>query len=129
MYRNVGFFKYWTFSNLPLFVLAAPVLATVLYSSFVALTARLGPYSAGDINLARLAIVQGILAIMALTTIHVQIINRIASAYPVWYWYLATLALEDSKSSGRRMFVVVVQGMAMYALIQAVLFGSFLPPA
>jgi GPI mannosyltransferase 2 len=123
--------KYWTVSNLPLFVIAAPVLATMLYSSFVVLTGRPNNHvlSSTHSTLARLAIAQGILALMALTTLHVQIINRIASGYPVWYWFLSAAALEHSKPSGSRMFAVAVQGMAMYALIQAVLFGSFLPPA
>ncbi|OKL59827.1 GPI mannosyltransferase 2 [Talaromyces atroroseus] len=137
-YWNVGFLKYWTVSNLPLFILAAPMLVIMLYSSFVTPTGRIGPYPPSRVidhvhvtqsALARLAIAQGILAFMALTTFHVQIINRIASGYPLWYWCLSSLALEHSKSSGSRTFAVAVQGMAMYALIQAVLFGSFLPPA
>lgn len=70
----------------------------------------------------RLAIPQGILAVMALTNLHVQIINRICSGYPVWYWFLAALG-------GTRAFGVSVKAMTLYAGIQAVLFGSFLPPA
>jgi phosphatidylinositol glycan class V len=61
---------------------------------------------------------------MAATSYHVQIINRISSGYPVWYWYLASFAWSD-----RRMFAVVLRGAVIYGLVQAVLFGSFLPPA
>lgn len=77
----------------------------------------------------RLAIAQGILATMTLTSLHIQIINRIASGYPVWYWYLATSAWASSKPLSSWVFATAIQGMAMYALIQAVLYGSFLPPA
>jgi phosphatidylinositol glycan class V len=77
----------------------------------------------------RLAIAQGFLTVMTLTSLHVQIINRIASGYPVWYWYLATSAWGSSKALGNRIFATAIQAMAMYALIQAVLYGSFLPPA
>lgn len=126
-------------SNLPLFILAAPVLTAMLYSSFRALTGRLGPYHIDHVSVSqmntsqtvalRLAIAQGILSVTTLTSLHIQIINRIASGYPVWYWYLAASAWGASKPFGSLNFATAVQGMVMYALIQAVLYGSFLPPA
>jgi phosphatidylinositol glycan class V len=81
--------------------------------------------------LVRLAVPQGLLAVMALTSYHVQIINRISSAYPLWYWYLVTSAVDLSSSSPKqsRTLVAAVYSMVAYALIQGVLFGSFLPPA
>ena len=90
-----------------------------------------------DINkavLMRLAVPQGILAVMALTSYHVQIVNRICSGYPVWYWYLASLVTDDSvqpkdKSRRSQAFTIVVHVSVAYGLIQGVLFGSFLPPA
>lgn len=145
--RNVGFLKYWTVSNLPLFCLAAPMLALLCQSALSALQKPLAEQiylsfapeassqktSLRQSCLTRLAIPQGLLAITALTSYHVQIINRISSGYPVWYWYLASLALDNTKFSqpttGGRLFSAATQGMAMYGLIQAVLFGSFLPPA
>lgn len=92
------------------------------------------PPTPTDSLLIRFAVPQGLLAVMALTNYHVQIINRISSGYPVWYWYLACLVLNCvgaslSPSKANHRFAVVVQGMVIYALIQAVLFGSFLPPA
>lgn len=81
--------------------------------------------------LTRLAIPQGILAVMAFTSYHVQIINRISSGYPLWYWFLVTSAVDIETSSLKksRALVVAVYGMVAYALVQGVLFGSFLPPA
>lgn len=79
----------------------------------------------------RLAVPQGLLAIMALTSYHVQIINRISSGYPLWYWWLVSTAmngLQDPLKS-RSLLSVATQAMVGYALIQGVLFGSFLPPA
>lgn len=75
----------------------------------------------------RLAVPQGLLALMALTSYHVQIINRISSGYPLWYWYLVSGAMDARKN--RRGLSVAAQVMVAYALIQGVLFGSFLPPA
>lgn len=134
MNRNNGFLTYWTVSNLPLFLLAAPILTTMFYSTLVAVRGQIGQSSSACWSLVpghtairqsivlRIAIPQGILAVMALTNLHVQIINRICSGYPVWYWFLAALG-------GTRAFSIGVQAMALYAGIQAVLFGSFLPPA
>jgi phosphatidylinositol glycan class V len=83
----------------------------------------------------RLAVPQGLLAIMALTSYHVQIINRISSGYPLWYWWLVSTAMDGlqgprkSPSQSRSLLSVATQAMVGYALIQGVLFGSFLPPA
>ena len=146
--RNVGFLRYWTVSNIPLFLLAAPLLILLVYSSMWALklpwmTAKDRPMtlvdqtvspSATDSLLIRLAVPQGLLAIMAFTSYHVQIINRISSGYPLWYWYLVCMVLSRVRNpSGAakptRWFAIGVQSMIIYGLIQAVLFGSFLPPA
>jgi phosphatidylinositol glycan class V len=88
------------------------------------------PVSPGSM-LFRLAVPQGLLAVMALTSYHVQIVNRISSGYPVWYWYLVSSAMDSFQDhrKGRRGLVNAAQTMVAYALIQGVLFGSFLPPA
>ncbi|KAL4908206.1 hypothetical protein BDW74DRAFT_98309 [Aspergillus multicolor] len=143
-YWGVGFLRYWTVSNLPLFLLASPMLLLLFLSCFWALGApvpllsvKVRPsLSSGPAAslITQLAIVQLILAAMALTSYHVQIINRISSGYPLWYWYIAWQALGGSdlslpmiKYSSQSM--VIVQAMVIYGLIQGVLFGSFLPPA
>ncbi|RJE25289.1 hypothetical protein PHISCL_02378 [Aspergillus sclerotialis] len=55
---------------------------------------------------------------MAFTSYHVQIINRISSGYPVWYWYIASQLLDHfakSQSSKPkkygRIVPIVVQSM------------------
>ncbi|KAJ5225568.1 hypothetical protein N7468_006793 [Penicillium chermesinum] len=140
-YWNVGFLRYWTISNVPLFLVAAPVLTLMVVSSLWALQTppSLGlepgkqspsPLTPGSM-LFRLAVPQGLLAVLAMTSYHVQIVNRICSGYPVFYWYLASNAMDSLKDyrKGHRNLTVTAQAMVGYALIQAVLFGSFLPPA
>ncbi|PYH45293.1 DUF409 domain protein [Aspergillus saccharolyticus JOP 1030-1] len=147
-YWNVGFLRYWSLSNLPLFVLAMPMLAILCRSSFWALDMAVPfiyPRALSGIDhasssattaslLLRLAAPQGILALLALTSYHVQIINRIASGYPLWYWYLVYLVSGNwgqipPSIQHSRTFKSAVQSMVAYALVQATLFGSFLPPA
>ena len=161
IFRGVGFLKYWTLSNSPLFLLASPMLFVLIYSAVWAwntsdqtadirkrgtesahnapTTKNLHAQSAADFEFAypdvirRLSISQFLLAILALTTYHVQIITRLSSAYPLWYWCLASIILDDrkirllgQKSSPAK---ITVQWMVCYALIQGGLFASFLPPA
>ena len=81
----------------------------------------------------RLAIPQIILATLALTIYHVQIITRLSSGYPVWYWWLASLILENRDTSlmGKKWSTacIISKWMVIYAIVQGGLFASFLPPA
>lgn len=152
-YWNVGFLSYWTPGNIPLFLLAAPTLVVL---SATALSATFQPdqmlasisgstrqsIPAADAAFFRhvalqLAIPQLILAVMALTSFHVQIINRISSGCALWYLVLA-IAVDDCSPSGFEgggsllrggRTAIVVKMMAAYAIVQGGLYASFLPPA
>ena len=159
----MGFLRYWTLSNIPLFALAAPMLALLIISSVWAMGLSAGSISATGrpgLNagsprqapvslhttrrlLRSLAVPQLVLAMLALTSYHVQVITRISSGYFIWYFWLATLLtdseLASMESQGpKRLKMVkiglvglarVIRYMVLYAAIQAVLFSSFLPPA
>ncbi|GIK03234.1 ER membrane glycoprotein subunit of the GPI transamidase complex-like protein [Aspergillus viridinutans] len=144
-YWNVGFLRYWVVPNIPLFLLALPMLALLLRSALWAwklpsITSKSSKSAANAAStkatwlLPRLAIIQALLAVLAFTSYHVQIINRLSSGYPLWYWHLAAELignLEDSRPTNKSTSIsaVAIQAMMIYGLIQAVLFGSFLPPA
>ena len=149
--------KYWTLSNLPLFLLAAPLLYIMTHSAIwawnwdstvssthpgkhqnrngAATTDGEGTPSATAASdvVKKLLVPQLVLTFLALTSYHVQIITRLSSGYPVWYWWLACLTLDDEKLClfGRtwRSARIVSGWMIGYELIQAGLFASFLPPA
>lgn len=74
-----------------------------------------------------LALSQTLVAMLAITHYHVQVITRLASGYAVWYWWIAG-CLVDNKGNGRIGWGVVVF-MVMYGGVQGALFASFLPPA
>lgn len=131
-FRDVGFLRYWTVNQLPLFILAAPMLTVLIFSGWELLVdpERLFKSTAKNpklqIVLRLLAANQALVAILALTTYHVQIITRLATGYPVWYlWVASSLCSDKRRGIGRGLVVFMV----MYAGIQGVLFASFLPPA
>jgi phosphatidylinositol glycan class V len=81
-----------------------------------------------------LAVPQFVLAVAAITSFHVQIVNRIASGYPTWYSMLATWLVEgvsasSSNASPSQRGQWIIRGMILYAIIQGMLFANFLPPA
>lgn len=168
-YWDVGFMKYWTLSNLPLFLLAAPMILLLLDTGYSALhhsrailLAVNGEETPSQRNSAdhqaqvrvfedvmeRLALPQMLIALLAFTSFHVQIINRISSGYPIWYLLLAIAMLHKSSSLAcghstaehyvpfRRLASLngktkewVVRAMIMYAIVQGGLYASFMPPA
>lgn len=69
---------------------------------------------------------QGLVAVLAITNYHVQVITRLSSGYPLWYLWVARLLMDARRRAWGRAIVVF---MAMYAGIQGGLFASFLPPA
>lgn len=91
------------------------------------------------------ALPQALLAVLALTNFHVQIINRISSGYPIWYIVIAMAITQTSNGSAtgdqsvlgkvmtrfERSAVQkgIFRAMVLYALVQGALYASFLPPA
>ncbi|KAL7276002.1 ER membrane glycoprotein subunit of the GPI transamidase complex-like protein [Rhizina undulata] len=153
-YWNVGLFRYWTVSNIPLFVLAAPMLVILIISGVWGVNERrflksekLGKNASNlglsDSGLCRkLALSQILLAAFALVSYHVQIITRLSSGYFIWYWWLGRQILDDSKEqspnykgnrvmedSSRDWKKWIVRWMVVYGIVQGVLFAGFLPPA
>lgn len=138
--RNTGFLHYWTLPNAPLFLLAAPMLFVmgkggkdIFFQASRVSGGRPDPGPDRSVDAARLALVvrsmaaaQVLLVGLALANYHVQIITRLSSGYPAWYWWVAA-CLRSSKT--RRLGSGLVVFVVMYASIQGVLFASFLPPA
>ncbi|KAF9776921.1 ER membrane glycoprotein subunit of the GPI transamidase complex-like protein [Fusarium sp. DS 682] len=133
-YWDVGFLRYWTPNQIPLFLLAAPMLMILIKSGTEIMrepSRGLRAMTSGTDEQCRLlvrtlAAVQTLLAVLAITNYHVQIISRISSAYPVWYWWVASCLMDKKR---QRLGYSVVVFITMYAMIQGGLFASFLPPA
>ncbi|KAK2731633.1 hypothetical protein FQN57_003266 [Myotisia sp. PD_48] len=131
-YWNVGFLKYWTISNIPLFCIAAPMLFVLIYSGlrllsvhFAGLKRQGGQQGNPGISCsrsyqARVAFPQIVLALLAITNYHVQIINRLSSGYPMWIWYIA-FGLAGSTGNTRAYMnwigpKVTLSGIVLYGM-------------
>ncbi|CAG9936678.1 unnamed protein product [Clonostachys rosea f. rosea IK726] len=130
-YWNVGFLRYWTPNQIPLFLLAAPVLYLLIASGLKLVRDPSLVVSPGEnpqfrVFVQVLAASQAFVAVLAITSYHVQIINRISSGYIPWYWWIAR-CLMDKQTQKFGWGVTVF--MVMYAGIQGILYASFLPPA
>jgi GPI mannosyltransferase 2 len=124
-FRNVGFLRYWTPGNIPLFLLAAPMLTILIKSAWWGI--RL---PRPDARIMVFAIPQLLLAVAAITNYHTQIILRLSSGNFVWYWWIATLLSAPLAAGGKKNWSPwVVRWMVIYSCIQTVLFAGFLPPA
>lgn len=149
-YWNVGFLRYWTLSNLPLFLLAAPMLLVLVLTAVAGLRSTVAEedttagtetrsVKAGreashqgvvyEACLKRFALPQLVLALLALFNFHVQIITRISSGYPLWYLIVALATAQGAEEKELMPARFIVRGMVLYAIIQGGLYASFLPPA
>ncbi|KAK3676003.1 ER membrane glycoprotein subunit of the GPI transamidase complex-like protein [Recurvomyces mirabilis] len=187
-YWDVGFLRYWKVSNLPLFALTFPIGWLMVETTFPSLfqvhhinrvlhgstkaDEKLQPYPPIPATraekvfqhcLPRFALPQLVIVALAATTFHCQILNRISSAYPVWYFIIAAeICLMDweggasprvekqvrrgggdERKATKGMFRLfgnydripfarpewIARGFVVYAVVQAGLYGAFLPPA
>lgn len=75
----------------------------------------------------KLAVPQLLLAVLAISSYHVQIITRLSSGCVVWYWWVADMVCQGNNNE--RLGRWIVGWMVVYAVVQGVLFVGFLPPA
>jgi GPI mannosyltransferase 2 len=131
--RNNGFLRYWTVSNVPLFLLASPMIFVLAKSGWdVMWTPKVylvdGQWSkSGGVHtvIQAAAFAQLLIAVLTFFNHHVQVITRLSSGYPIWYMWLACNVVRGDGKTGANLALFMV----MYASVQAVLFASFLPPA
>jgi phosphatidylinositol glycan class V len=115
-FRNCGTLRYWTLSNLPLFLLATPVISVMVASRIWGLqhqrveTHNLSKGNTGEKHsiqneadfpiLRNLAVSQLLLTLPTFTAAHLQIISRLSSAYPVW-WFESQSLVGGKSSLGK----------------------------
>lgn len=135
-YWNVGFLRYWSFSQIPNFIVAAPLF--FLIADFVMAYARhhlssssrnpiatdRTPISFYNISLLPHLIHSVILFCMLLVSAHTQIILRLAPSMPIIFWAAAHLIARRATLGQLWVTWCTVWGIA-----SIILWASFLPPA
>ncbi len=135
-YWNVGFLRYWSFSQLPNFIVAAPLF--FLIADFLIAYARYHLLSSSrnrnatdrasmpfyNISLFPHLVHSVILSCMLLLNAHTQIILRLAPSMPIVYWAVARL-IATRATLGRQW----VTWCTIWGIVSIILWTSFLPPA
>lgn len=136
-YWNVGFMRYWTMQQLPNFLIAAPVLLLLFFSSTTHIL-RVFPHQVSPRSTSESTIVSPMLTLsllphaihafiftcMLLFASHTQIILRLASSMPFTYWSAARLFFEHPKWAKAWVAWSIIWGA-----VSIVLWSTFLPPA
>ncbi|KAF8629165.1 hypothetical protein AX17_005750 [Amanita inopinata Kibby_2008] len=134
-YWNIGFFHYWTFSQLPNFIISMPILVLIVTYVLAFMRHHLVPSSLlaakdetltpfYDIALLPHVIHTVILSLMLLTNAHIQIVLRLAPSLPLVYWSAARLVLAIP--SWARCWVI---WSTIWGAMSIILWLVFLPPA
>ncbi|ODQ50326.1 mannosyltransferase [Saitoella complicata NRRL Y-17804] len=117
-YWAVGFLRYWTLNQVPMWILAGPMLALSTLS-----TVHYAKYATRNVELVPFVVLQAFLILVAVTTMHVQIWTRVSSSSVPTYWYAADIG------RGVNWGKVIVGFFVGYNWVQALLYSRFLPPA
>lgn len=119
-YWNNGFLKYWTVGNIPNFAFAFPTLS-VLFLSYRTFITEFPAKKVLPILQINGAFMVGIIFFW-----NTQIVTRIATFLPIFYWTLAALLLSPHHQQLAR---AVVGYMIGWIVLQTSMFAAFLPPA
>lgn len=125
-YWNVGFLRYWTLNNIPNFLFALLSIIPILFALF---------YSISGSTLHSFRSIKSHLVLSALYLyigcfhMHTQVLNRMSSALPLLYWSMAHATLYAKSRNLKAFGHCILFVWIVYTVIQAGLYGSFLPPA
>ena len=134
-YWNVGFLRYYTWGNIPNFILAIPMITLSIFciTSYVLHDPKRLFFLRNTINhekhslflnqdqLVPHILLLSFMLVYIVLGAHIQIITRVFSFMPIISWYLAELCLRGIKWP-----LYVFCG---YGLVNSVLFAAYYPPA
>ncbi|KAK2467794.1 hypothetical protein APHAL10511_000089 [Amanita phalloides] len=134
-YWNVGFLRYWSFSQVPNFVIASPLFLLIANFAIAYIRYHLAgpkPFTATchmskpfyQVSLFPYVVHSVVLSLMLLLSAHSQIILRLAPSVPIVYWAAAHLVAKWP-TIGRQW----VTWSAVWGIVSITLWSAFLPPA
>ncbi|WBW73287.1 pig-V, dolichyl-phosphate-mannose-glycolipid alpha-mannosyltransferase [Schizosaccharomyces osmophilus] len=123
-YWNIGFLNYWTSNNIPNFFLACITFIPLVFSLWYSITSI-----RKDVTIRYLFMLSLFYLYLGIFQMHTQVLNRLSSSFPLLYWSLAHAWSQSSSLHVRKFTEIILFSWVLYTLIQAGLYGSFLPPA
>lgn len=124
-YWGVGFLKYWQWQQWPNFLLALPT-GTVIISAFYWQAHKFRHCVNWRLLLLAPYVIQLLsLLVMCLFFAHVQIISRLVTSCPLFYWHYAGLLLSESPRSRWVELALLIH--CIFLFVGIVLFTNFLP--
>lgn len=144
--RNVGFFRYWTISQLPNWILSLPVLGLAalwmssVYSqdTCILLKKTFLPWKFGNTVLLNNLLVHAHFTLITLLILvcnsHVQVVLRFASpgGLPAVWWgasHLFTMNSKEMDSKKRLWGKLLLSYLVLWNLTSTLLYSGFYPPA
>lgn len=121
-YWNNGFLRYWKVGNIPNFAFGGPTIFLSAYG--ISYFRQIFPVD----RISPVLLVNGTFLVLLLLFWHVQIITRIATFLPIIYWVVAGMITQADRS-GQKHGRLWLAYFLVWNIVQACLFGSFLPPA
>jgi len=131
-FREVGFLRYWTSNNLGNFLLASPHLILSILATSKHIRTKHSFYTFLSNPLTPHVLALGAISTLLFTSMHVQIITRVLTAFPAIYWYVAEKVVEDLQGvwvERAKPWEGVVRVIVVFGCVGAVLYSAFLPPA
>ncbi|EEB05289.1 pig-V [Schizosaccharomyces japonicus yFS275] len=124
-YWDVGFLRYWTPNNIPNFGLALLTIIPLIIAIIVHVRYSL----LGSLFMVSQWLLAAMLLYVGIFQMHVQVLNRLSSGIPLLYWGIAYGLMQPKTTKLYKMCLVVQAAWIIYTVIQAGLYGSFMPPA
>jgi phosphatidylinositol glycan class V len=126
-YWNVGAFKYYTLSQIPNFIIAAPM----LFLSFYGIYNKIKQDPKGFLTMSSKSplipfyYLWMFLLVFSLIFVHIQVVNRIFSFLPPVFWTMSEIYLRSSQSMKK--IILTLIGVCFMPL--SFLIACFYPPA
>ena len=126
-YWNVGAFKYYTLSQIPNFIIAAPMLSLSFYGIYIKI--REDPRGFFTLSskspLIPFYYLWMFLLLFSLIFVHIQVVNRLFSFLPPVFWTLSEVYSKSSQFMKRAILTLI----GVYFMPLTFLIACFYPPA
>ena len=123
--RNVGFLRYYTFNQIPNFVLASPIILLSIAGIIHFITKiRKFPFDKKNEFIIIHVLHWLFLSFIAIFMMHIQVMTRFFASLPIFYWFCSQFFLTSNQ---RRTQFFILSYFGSFTLLGTILFTNFYP--